>query len=108
MLNNNSSIVICFQLYSPGAWGYGYYSGGDQAACGRPYRSGRVYQPPCDLEKQGFCITAGKSYPWHAVKRFVRDNEGLMRRMYGDQRHAHVLKYELDKDVWESHEETSR
>lgn len=98
------------QLYAGGAWGYGYDSGGDQAACGRPYRSGRMYQPPCDLEKQGFCTSAGKSYPWHAVKRFVKDNQGLMRRMYGDQRHGQVLRSELDDEVeiWASKEQKFR
>lgn len=84
--------------------GQGYDSGSDQAACGRPYRSGRIYLPPCDMRKQEFCITPGNSYPWHAVKRFVRDNQGLMRRMYGDQRHGHVLKSEIqdDDDLWNS------
>lgn len=58
-----------------------------------------MYQPPCDLEKQGYCTSAGKTYPWHAVKRFVKDNQGLMKRMYGDQRHGHVLRSELDDEV---------
>lgn len=35
-------------------------------------------------------------YPWHAVRRFIRENQGLMRRMYGDERHIAVLKAELE------------
>lgn len=79
--------------------GFGYDAGGgDQAACGRPYRSGRMHHPPCDLAMETYCTSAGATYPWHAVRRFVRDNQGLMRRMYGDQRHGHVLRAELDED----------
>jgi len=32
----------------------------------------------------------------HAVRRFVHENQGLMRRMYGDERHISVLRAELD------------
>nr|XP_023029321.1 protein spaetzle 4 [Leptinotarsa decemlineata] len=90
-------ILSCFVLllYTHGSLQYGYASGGDQTTCGRPYRSGRMYQPPCDLKKHGYCTSAGKTYPWNAVKRFIKDNQGLMRRMYGDQRHIQVLKAEL-------------
>ncbi|KAL1497438.1 hypothetical protein ABEB36_008412 [Hypothenemus hampei] len=85
------------QLYAYTISGIGYDAGGgDRASCGRPYRAGRIYQPPCDLERFGYCAHAGQLYPWKAVKRFVKDNQGLMRRMYGDQRHGHVLKAELD------------
>lgn len=88
-----------FQLYSHLSLGYGYDAGGDQAACGRPYRAGRMHRPPCDLAQDSYCTAAGTTYPWHAVRRFVRDNQGLMRRMYGDQRHGHVLRDELQQDT---------
>uniref|UniRef100_A0A6P7FDG6 Protein spaetzle 4 isoform X1 n=2 Tax=Diabrotica virgifera virgifera TaxID=50390 RepID=A0A6P7FDG6_DIAVI len=90
-------IFCCFVLllYAHAILGYGYDSGGDQSSCGRPYRSGKMFQPPCDLVKQGYCTSAGKTYPWQAVRRFVKDNQGLMRRMYGDQRHGHVLRAEF-------------
>ncbi|KAG5899759.1 hypothetical protein JTB14_006096 [Gonioctena quinquepunctata] len=93
-------ILGCFVLllYTHGSSAYGYASGGDPTTCGRPYRSGRMYQPPCDLKKYGYCASAGQTYPWHAVKRFVKDNQGLMRRMYGDQRHIQVLKEEFDDE----------
>ncbi|CAD6234215.1 GSCOCG00007660001-RA-CDS [Cotesia congregata] len=34
----------------------------------------------------------------HAVRRFVQENQGLMRRMYGDEKHILVLKNELEKN----------
>ncbi|KAJ8911636.1 hypothetical protein NQ315_005981 [Exocentrus adspersus] len=88
--------------------GQRYGSEEHQTACGRPYRSGRMYFPPCDINKQGFCNTPGNTYPWHAMKRFVHDNQGLMKRMYGDQRHGHVLRSELQNnlDILDSHGET--
>ncbi|CAH0564322.1 unnamed protein product [Brassicogethes aeneus] len=96
MIPNFSILLLC----AYGSVGFGYDSGGsDQAACGRPYRSGKMYQPPCDLNRMGYCVSAGQAYPWHAVKRFVKDNQGLMKRMYGDQRHGHVLRVELQEDL---------
>lgn len=34
----------------------------------------------------------------HAVRRFVQENQGLMRRMYGDERHINVLRAEFEKN----------
>lgn len=76
---------------------YGYDSGPDQGACKR-FRSTRMLQPPCDLVVNTFCTTAGTMYPWHAVRRFVRENQGLMRRMYGDQQHISILRNELESN----------
>ncbi|XP_066255454.1 protein spaetzle 4 isoform X1 [Euwallacea similis] len=105
-------MISCFilLLYACTILGTGYDAGGgDRASCGRPYRAGRNYQPPCDLVRLGYCAHAGNLYPWKAVKRFVKDNQGLMRRMYGDQRHGHVLRAELDElddfeETWEKRE----
>lgn len=55
-----------------------------------------MHQAPCDLALQSYCTSAGAMYPWHAVRRFVRENQGLMRRMYGDQRHISVLRAEFE------------
>lgn len=88
-------MILLFQIYFSNAFSYGYDSGSDQAACGKP-RTGREFNPPCDLNRESYCITAGTGYPWHAVRRFVRDNQGLMKRMYGDQRHIAVLQAELE------------
>uniref|UniRef100_A0A1A9W1R0 Spaetzle domain-containing protein n=1 Tax=Glossina brevipalpis TaxID=37001 RepID=A0A1A9W1R0_9MUSC len=50
---------------------------------------------PCDLTKQAYCVLPGAAYPWHAVRRFVHENQGLMKRMYGDVRHIAILKNEI-------------
>ncbi|EAT40350.2 AAEL007897-PA [Aedes aegypti] len=69
---------------------------------------------PCDLSIQAYCNLPGASYPWHAVRRFVHENQGLMRRMYGDVRHISVLKAEIDdneihlEDVHHAAEKYSR
>ena len=34
----------------------------------------------------------------HAVRRFVQENQGLMRRMYGDERHINVLRAEFERN----------
>ncbi|XP_019540913.3 protein spaetzle 4 [Aedes albopictus] len=63
----------------------------------RKGRSAQLIQTiPCDLSIQAYCNLPGTSYPWHAVRRFVHENQGLMRRMYGDIRHISVLKEEID------------
>ncbi|XP_055386531.1 protein spaetzle 4 [Condylostylus longicornis] len=53
---------------------------------------------PCDLTKQSYCNLPGSSYPWHAVRKFVHDNQGLMKRMYGDIHHISVLRNEIQKN----------
>ncbi|XP_017468892.1 PREDICTED: uncharacterized protein LOC108360931 [Rhagoletis zephyria] len=50
---------------------------------------------PCDLTRQAYCHLPGSAYPWHAVRRFVHENHGLMKRMYGDMRHISVLRDEI-------------
>ncbi|CAG0892006.1 unnamed protein product [Cyprideis torosa] len=52
-------------------------------------------QFPCDLSSNLICEQPGDSYPWHQLRRFVRENHGLMRRMYGDIRHSSVLGAEF-------------
>ncbi|XP_002069222.4 protein spaetzle 4 [Drosophila willistoni] len=53
---------------------------------------------PCDLGKQAFCNLPGSAYPWHAVRRFVHENQGLMKRMYGDVRHISILRDEIQNN----------
>lgn len=50
---------------------------------------------PCDLSVQAYCNMPGNAYPWNAVRRFVHENQGLMKRMYGDVRHISVLRNEI-------------
>lgn len=64
---------------------------------------GRLPQPrkindlPCDLRKLSYCTRPGEAYPRNAVRKFVDDNQGLMRRMYGDLRHLSVLRSEMEE-----------
>ncbi|XP_015172831.1 PREDICTED: RNA polymerase II degradation factor 1 [Polistes dominula] len=80
----------------PSTFGYDASS-----ACSKPYsRAGRtrLVNLPCDFRRQSWCTVAGSSYPWHAVRRFVQENQGLMRRMYGDEKHINILKAEFEKN----------
>ncbi|KAL7305782.1 hypothetical protein TKK_0002031 [Trichogramma kaykai] len=73
---------------------YGY-DGASACSSEKFSRAGRSRPLPCDLHTDSWCLDAGNEYPWHAVQRFVKENEGLMKRMYGNQRHLKVLKKEL-------------
>lgn len=53
---------------------------------------------PCDLTIQSYCNQPGSLYPWNAVRRFVHENQGLMRRMYGDVKHISVLRTEVNNN----------
>lgn len=81
---------------------FGYDSGGSCEP--REARQGRAQilaTIPCDLTKIAYCNLPGTSYPWHAVRRFVHENQGLMKRMYGDVRHYAVLKTEFEENLIE-------
>lgn len=82
--------------------GYGYDSATscdpNRPSSRRAQRSRLISTIPCDLQQQAYCNLPGSSYPWHAVRRFVTENQGLMRRMYGDLRHIAVLKTEIDSN----------
>ncbi|XP_044760552.1 protein spaetzle 4 isoform X2 [Coccinella septempunctata] len=74
-----------------------------------------MHKPPCNLATEGgFCKDAGDNYPWQAVKRFVKENRGLMRRMYGEQPEGNLLREELarmsrynEKDRFPRHQQPS-
>lgn len=53
---------------------------------------------PCDLSTQAYCDLPGSLYPWNAVRRFVNENQGMMKRMYGDVRHISVLRNEINNN----------
>lgn len=52
---------------------------------------------PCDMSKTSFCTSPGSAYPWSAVRRYIYENQGFIRRMYGDQRQSVILKNEIDE-----------
>uniref|UniRef100_A0A8D8VX06 Spaetzle domain-containing protein n=1 Tax=Cacopsylla melanoneura TaxID=428564 RepID=A0A8D8VX06_9HEMI len=76
-------------------------------SCSKAFRHSRKLDLPCDLRTQSYCTIPGAVYPWHAVRRFVFENHGLMKRMYGEQRHLSVLRTEIDDNEveygWFSH-----
>lgn len=78
---------------------YGYDGG---ASCNpKASRRGRAQfleNIPCDLTVQSYCNRPGSLYPWNAVRRFVHENQGLMRRMYGDVKHISVLRTEVNNN----------
>jgi len=77
----------------------GNSGGGGRGGFGRNFH----YRPevPCDLSRNAWCESAGGQYPWQSVRRFVYENQGLMKRMYGDQRHISVLRTELMDNMFE-------
>lgn len=73
-----------------------WYEVSCQMTCG-PRASPRMIQDiPCDMSKNSFCQVPGSSYPWSSVRRYIYENQGLMRRMYGDQRQSFILRNEID------------
>lgn len=89
-------LLIVLITIIPEVYPFGYDSA---TTCdSRTSRQGRaqlISTIPCDLTNQGYCNLPGSSYPWHAVRRFVHENQGLMRRMYGDVKHIAILKNEI-------------
>lgn len=89
-------LLIVLITIIPKVYPFGYDSA---TTCdSRTSRQGRaqlISTIPCDLTNQGYCNLPGSSYPWHAVRRFVHENQGLMRRMYGDVKHISILKNEI-------------
>ncbi|XP_062549355.1 protein spaetzle 4 isoform X3 [Armigeres subalbatus] len=91
-------LVTLIPILTTNGLGYDSASSCDTNAS-RKGRSAQLLQTiPCDLSIQAYCNLPGTSYPWHAVRRFVHENQGLMRRMYGDIRHISILKAEIDSN----------
>ncbi|CAG2103442.1 unnamed protein product [Medioppia subpectinata] len=68
-----------------------------QMTCG-PRMSPRLMREiPCDMSKNSFCAQPGSAYPWSSVRRYIFENQGFMRRMYGDQRQSQILRAELEE-----------
>lgn len=111
----NDKFILCVLLLITLLWpvdGYGYDAG---SSCSeKTTRRGRAQllrTIPCDLSRQAYCNLPGNMYPWNAVRRFVHENQGLMKRMYGDVRHISVLRTEInnnDIDVNDAEEAAAR
>ncbi|XP_058794425.1 protein spaetzle 4-like [Phymastichus coffea] len=77
----------------PSTFGYDASS-----ACTQRVARAHIEKLPCDFSRDNWCSVAGNAYPWQAVRRFVQENQGLMRRMYGDEKHIDIFKSEFDKN----------
>lgn len=86
-------------IFVHGITAYGF-DGGDSCntKASRKGRAQLLSNIPCDLSVQSYCNLPGTQYPWHAVRRFVHENQGLMKRMYGDIKHISVLKSEINNN----------
>lgn len=93
------AVIAIFALIVPAIECFGFDAG---ATCSeKTVRRGRAQllkAIPCDLSVQSYCNLPGTLYPWHAVRRFVNENQGMMKRMYGDMRHISVLRNEINNN----------
>ncbi|EDX04702.1 protein spaetzle 4 [Drosophila simulans] len=96
------SLLILLAIALPlASAGFGFDSANSCSPNGKISRRGRAQMLaaiPCDLGQQAFCHLPGSAYPWHAVRRFVHENQGLMKRMYGDVRHISILRDEIQNN----------
>ncbi|KAK3878693.1 hypothetical protein Pcinc_016688 [Petrolisthes cinctipes] len=86
------------------AWGsYDEYMtcGSGSERYGRHYHPPHLPELPCDISKNSWCESAGTQYPWSSVRKFVYENQGLMKRMYGNQRHYNVLRAEMLNELYD-------
>lgn len=92
-------MVIIQLLLSPLVIGLGFDGGSScSPKASRRGRAQLIATIPCNLSEQTYCNQPGALYPWHAVRRFVHENQGLMKRMYGDVKHISVLRTEINNN----------
>lgn len=94
-------LLVCIVSLTDSTPSFGFDSANSCSPNGKMSRRGRAQMLaaiPCDLAKQPFCHLPGSIYPWHAVRRFVHENQGLMKRMYGDVRHISILRDEIQNN----------
>ena len=53
-------------------------------------------QIPCDMSNVEYCDMSGIAYPWSSVKKYIYENQGLLKRMYGDLKHFVILTNEIE------------
>ncbi|XP_030384410.1 protein spaetzle 4 [Scaptodrosophila lebanonensis] len=94
-------LLITATAWSVSTASFGFDSANSCSPNGKLLRRGRsqmLAAIPCDLSKQEYCHLPGSAYPWHAVRRFVHENQGLIKRMYGDVRHISILRDEIQNN----------
>ncbi|KAK2725608.1 protein spaetzle 4-like [Artemia franciscana] len=69
--------------------------------CARVTRTQRALleKVPCDLSKDTYCTEPGNVYPWRTMRSFINENQGTMKRMYGEARQLNILKSEFSDTV---------
>ncbi|KAF7490398.1 hypothetical protein SSS_07873 [Sarcoptes scabiei] len=66
-------------------------------SCGPRISPRLLADMPCDLSKEIYCAQPGSAYPWDAVRRFIFDNHGLVKKMYGEQRESQIIQEEIKR-----------
>ncbi|RWS16905.1 hypothetical protein B4U79_05241 [Dinothrombium tinctorium] len=67
-----------------------------QMTCGPKVSPRLLLNIPCDMSKTAYCVLPGSAYPWNSVRRYIRENQGLVKRMYGDQRQSLIMMNEIN------------
>ncbi|KAH9529796.1 Spaetzle [Dermatophagoides farinae] len=52
---------------------------------------------PCDINTNGYCTEPGQAYPWSSMRRFIFENQGFVKKMYGEQRQSQIIHDELER-----------
>jgi len=47
------------------------------------------------MNSVAYCIQPGSAYPWNAVRRYIFDNQGFIKRMYGEHRQSQIIQEEM-------------
>lgn len=69
----------------------------EDLSCAREQRARQYLSSvPCDLITNSFCDDSGENYPWNKLRKFVFENQAMIKRMYGYEKHSAVLKDEFD------------
>lgn len=47
------------------------------------------------MNEVGYCTQPGSAYPWSSVRRYILENQGFVKRMYGEQRQSQIVRDEI-------------
>lgn len=66
-------------------------------SCGPRISPRLLKEIPCDLSILGYCTEPGSAYPWSSVRRYIIENQGLVKKMYGEQRQSDIVHDEMKR-----------
>lgn len=49
------------------------------------------------MSASSYCAQPGSAYPWAPLKRYISENQGSLKRMYGEFRQSNVVQEEIDR-----------